>query len=171
MRVTRVINEYQVEIPYLRVKGHVDMILFVEHEQQNYILIVDIKTIATFGYKMKFGRKPEPTPSMHHELQLSTYALAVEKEFGQKGNMYLVYYCKDDSRIKVIKIKRDMLDQAIKYWEDVNKNLDKWIANGLDPLEEGISPIMKWECSYCQFKTKCEVDEIMLDINIGSLHE
>ncbi len=171
MKVTRVINEYQVNLPTLKVKGHVDMILFVEHEGQSYILIIDIKTINKFSYKKKFGRKPDPNPSNHHELQLSTYALAIEKEFGQKGNMYLVYYCKDDSRIKVIKIKRDMLDHAIKYWEDLNKSLDKWIPNGLDPLEEGISPMMKWECSYCKYKTKCEADEIMLNINIGSLHE
>ena len=45
-----------------------------------------------------------------------------------------------------------MLDTASAYWEQVNEIHSK----GMPPLKENESPIMDWECKYCNFSVECE---------------
>ena len=57
------------------------------------IFLYDLKTIGSYPYKLKFGRNPERNQSIHQELQLGTYGLAVLEKFGRLDGMYLLY-CK-----------------------------------------------------------------------------
>lgn len=156
--IRRVINEHPIEIPKLKLKGHIDMILFAEIDSVPVCLIIDLKSIGSYPYKKKFGRKEnrEVNPSRHHELQLATYSLAVEKDFDvSDSQMFLVYYNKDTSKFKVQAVKRDFMNEAIEYWTRINDLVSK----GLPKVNNIESPIRDWECGYCQFKDKCIEDQ------------
>ena len=155
--IKRVINEHPIEISKLKLKGHIDMILFAEIDSIPVCLIIDIKSIASYPYKKKFGRSynREQDPSIHQELQLATYALAVEKDFGvSDSQMFLVYYNKDNSKFKVLPVKRNFMNQAMEYWMTLNS----YISKDLPKIDNINSPIKGWECNYCQYKDKCTED-------------
>ena len=89
-------------------------------------------------------------------MQLSTYGLAVKEEFSRLDGMQLIYYNKDNSRIKAVDIDLDLLNVAEDFW--IRKSQEH--IDGLPILEEGVSPVMGWECSYCNFKDRCEEDSL-----------
>ena len=37
------------------------------------------------------------------------------------------------------------------FWANINKQH----SLGLPNFEEGVSPVMKWECDYCEFFSHC----------------
>ena len=154
--VKRVINEYPIVIPKLKLKGHIDTILFAELDSTPICIIIDFKTIGSYPYKKKFGRyNIDPNPSRHQELQLATYAVAVEKDFNiSNSQLFIVYYNKDTSGLKVLEVKRKYMNEAIEYWTKVNEVCSK----GLPELKTDESPIQEWECRYCQFLDICNLD-------------
>ena len=141
--------EEEILLEDLNVKGFADCVI-VDDDKSVYLY--DFKTISSWGYKMKFGRRVEKEPSIHQELQIATYGIAVQRKFGRLDGMWLVYYNKDTSVIKEVKVPKKRMVTAKSFW----KNQIKKHKNGLPPLEENVSPIMDWECRYCQYVDKCK---------------
>ena len=65
----------------------------------------------------------------------------------------MVYYNKDTSMVKQCEVDLDFIDQAYTYWTSV---IDNHKDNNLPPLQQGVSPVMDWECRYCNFVKLCE---------------
>ena len=122
IELLRVINEHPILIPKLNLKGHIDTILFLKYDSKDIVLIIDFKTIGSYPYKLKFGRSKEVNPSRHQEMQLAIYAVAVERDFDISNSLlFLVYYNKDTSRLKALRVEKDFMNEAIEYWTKVNE--------------------------------------------------
>jgi len=144
--------EKELIIEKLKVKGFADLVLEM---QDGSVFLYDFKSIGSYPYSLKFGRNKQKNP-LTHELQLATYGIAVKEEFGRLDGMQLVYYNKDTSRIKTVDIDLDLMNAAEDFW----KRKAKEHVDGLPLLEEGVSPVMDWECNYCNFKNRCEEDSL-----------
>lgn len=123
------------------------------------VYVYDFKTIGSYPYKLKFGRiaNRESNPSIHQELQLSTYAYAIKKEFGRCDGIYLIYYNKDTSMMKTIEVDMSYMDDAVNFWTSINQIHANPISNNyLPPFQDNVSPVREWECKYCKFKDYCE---------------
>tara|TARA_Y100000401_G_scaffold55907_1_gene44271 strand:+ start:16992 stop:17471 length:480 start_codon:yes stop_codon:yes gene_type:complete len=152
MSIKEVLIEEELEIQDLKVRGFVDLAIVLEDSR---VFVYDIKTINDWSYKLKFGRKyKEAEGSIHQELQLATYGLALEDKYGRVDGLYLVYYNKNTSMIKQVEVSKDRLTSVMSFW----RNIIEEHKNGLPDLKEGVSPVMAWECNYCRFKTKCQED-------------
>ena len=152
MEIKEIYIEKELVLEELKIRGFADLIIEME---DGSIFLYDFKSIGSYPYKLKFGRNKEDKP-LTHELQLSTYGLAVKEEFSRLDGMQLIYYNKDNSRIKVVDIDLDLLNVAEDFW--IRKSQEH--IDGLPILEEGVSPVMGWECSYCNFKDRCEEDSL-----------
>ena len=148
------ITEGEIEIPELNVRGYFDIA-----ELNGGIELVDLKTIAAYSWKRKFGRKEnrDPSPSNKYELQLGTYGIGLQNKIGKDiSTMRLIYYKKDDSTFKEIIVPKSYMNQAVEYWQEVNRLClpePKW--DNLVPGEDMGIPFESWECNFCQYKSKC----------------
>ena len=142
--------EKEIMIPELNVRGFYDLVAVSKEDGSVYL--IDFKTMASFSWSRKFGWKnPDPNASKHQEIQLATYGLAVEKEFGRLDGMYLYYYKKDNSQMRSIEVPLSTLKLAYNFWVNVNEEHKK----GLPMFREGISPVEDWNCKYCRFLDHC----------------
>ena len=140
--------ENEVIIPEWNVRGFYDLVI----ECNGGVYLYDFKTMASFSWSLKFGRKyKSPNQSDHQELQLGTYGYGIKKEFGRLDGMFLCYYKKDDSRMKVIPVSLDYVDKAKRFWTNTNEE----IKGGLPMFKLGVSPASSWNCRYCQFYDHC----------------
>ncbi len=153
----KILTEYEVEIPELKVLGHLDVAVIYEKEKR--IDIYDLKTTGAYKWRILFGRKPDPNPSFMYELQIGTYAFGL-MSMGYDNYDYtlsLIYYNKDTSAMKVVKKDSDhWIDKAIEYWTDLGETLND-IKKDTD-LIPGVSmatPMYNWQCRYCGFKEHC----------------
>ena len=101
-----IINEHPIDIPALNVKGFADMVVTMETGE---VYVYDIKTINSWSWRFKFGRKKESKPSIHQELQLGTYGYGVKEEFGRCDGLFLLYYNKDNSDIRQAEVDLDFI--------------------------------------------------------------
>ncbi len=147
--IDEIIVEQEITIPDLNVRGFYDIVFKMKNGQ---ILLFDIKTIAGYSYKLKFGRKKDTNPSHHQEMQLGTYGYALREQYGRLDGLYLFYYNKDTSLLKTLPVGSQYIDRAKGFWEMI-KSTHKF---GLPSMEEGVAPVMKWECGYCRFKDYCQ---------------
>ena len=85
-------------------------------------------------------------------MQLSTYGLAVKKKYGYLDSMDLIYYNKNDSRMKKLTVPYGYLNKANLYWVNINQEHSR----GLPNFNLGTSPTKDWMCNYCQFKDHCK---------------
>ena len=151
--------EYEVEIPEIQVKGTLDVAYM--NPDINTIEIFDLKSAKAWTLSKKFGYKKnrDKNPSRNYELQLGTYALALKKSNSDwEFALYLVYYKKDDSSIKPIKISNTWIDEAEMYWEELLEATEKGKL-APDDLIAGSAPntpVYEWECKYCQFSPICD---------------
>ena len=151
--INNILIEKEIVLKKIRVRGFFDLLVEVK---EGGIFLYDIKSVASFPYNKKFARKKEQRePSLHHELQLATYGLWVKKEYGRLDGMYILYYNKDNSLLRWKEVSSDRLLTALGFWERIN---DEHSKSSLPTLQDGISPIYRWECSYCNFKSKCNYD-------------
>ena len=148
--VKDIIIEHPIDVPQLNVKGFADIVVVLESEE---VYVYDIKTIGSWSWRFKFGRKKESKPSIHQELQLGSYGYAIKEEFGRCDGLFLLYYNKDTSVMKQLEVDLEFIDLSYNYWTRV-QDLHK--VYGLPPLSEGESPVMEWECKYCQYKDLCD---------------
>ena len=105
---------------------------------------------------MKFSKKykDKGEASIHQELQLATYGIALEREYGKVDGMFIIYYNKNNSIMKQIEVSNDRISDAISFWKETIDNHN----DGLPRLDKGISPVMEWECRYCEYLSKCNED-------------
>ena len=66
--------------------------------------------------------------------------------------MFLIYYNKDDSRMKEVSVDLSYVSVAYRHWREVNDHLKQ----GLPRFEKGVSPAEGWECNYCVYKDICD---------------
>ena len=142
--------EGEIKIDELNVRGFYDVVAkHVVDEQQIYLY--DIKTCGGWSWKMKFGRNKTINPSIHYELQLGTYGYAIKQQFGQLDGMYLYYYNKDDSKMRAVQVPLTYVSRAYLFWKNINDEHKQ----GLPEFRVGVSPVQKWQCNYCQFRSHC----------------
>ena len=145
---SQIMIEREIRLPDVNVRGFLDIII-VEDQA-----LYDIKTCNSWKWKTLFGRNPDPNPADNYSLQLGTYGWWYEEAFGNKlKKLALLYYNKDNSRMREKRIRTSYIDKAKEYWHDVNKRFKK----GNPPIELGVAPAYKWECNpkYCNFYQVC----------------
>lgn len=148
----KVFNEKEFISETLQVRGFADTVII----EDGKVYVYDIKTINAWAYKMRFGRSVKKKGSIHQELQVATYGVMAEQEYGSIDGIFLIYYNKDNSHIKILEVDRDKMLTAIGFWNSI-KDEHK---NGLPQLKKGVSPAMDWECRYCSYKTQCDKDKL-----------
>ena len=147
--ILKVTQEEEIVIPSVNVRGFFDLLV---ETTDNELILIDYKTIATYPYKLKFGKNSKPSTNLRYELQMGTYGYAIREKYGRLDGMYLLYYNKDDSRMTHVSVPLKYLDIAYQYWKLIN-NLH---AQGLPPIDNGVSPVEQWECNYCNYKDLCK---------------
>ena len=138
--------EGEIIIDELSVRGFYDIV----QNKDGQVLLYDIKTAADYSFKKVFNAT-EPYAMKHQELQVSTYGYGVKEKYGRLDGMYIMYYNKNTSVIKYKQIPLMMLNSAYMFWANINKQH----SLGLPNFEDGVSPVMKWECDYCEFFSHC----------------
>ena len=142
--------EKEILIEKFNIRGFLDLVAICKKDDNVYL--IDFKTIGSYPWSRKFGTKYlDPNPPIYQELQLSTYGLWVQQEYGRLDGMWLYYYNKDTSRMRDVNVPLDMLRRAEIFWD----NLIHEHKNGLPMFREGISPVESWNCKYCQYYTHC----------------
>ena len=151
--------EGEIVLEGLNVRGFYDIVMedCKLSKDDPQIRLYDLKTIANFGYRKKFSRTSIPEPSRNHFMQLATYGLAIKRKFGRLDSMDLIYYNKDDSRMKSCSVPIDYIGKAKMYWHSISEEHSK----GLPSFRLGTSPTQKWMCDYCQFKDHCKPPSII----------
>ena len=93
--------EGEIQLPEFNVRGFYDILVIDETDPSlKRISLLDIKTSSRWGFEMKFSKKATiPQENRNHFLQLGTYALGIEKEYGNVDEMSLLYYNKDNSKM------------------------------------------------------------------------
>ena len=56
--------------------------------------------------------------------------------------------------MKQIEVSNDRISDAISFWKGTIDNH----KDGLPIMEKGVTPVMKWECNYCEYLSKCNED-------------
>ena len=148
----KVFNEKEFISETLQVRGFSDTVII----EDGKVYVYEIKTINAWAYKMRFGRSVKKKGSIHQELQVATYGVLAEQEYGSIDGIFLIYYNKDNSHIKVLEVDRDKMLTAIAYWNSIKVEH----KHGLPALKKGVSPAMDWECKYCSYKTQCDKDKL-----------
>jgi hypothetical protein len=68
----------------------------------------------------------------------------------------IVWYNKNDSKMKISEISTDALHAAIAYWNDLNDFINE--EQGIESIPPNGAvgvPMQDWECKYCQYKQYC----------------
>ena len=145
---SKILIEREIRIPEVNVRGFLDIIIIDDNA------LYDIKTCNAWKWKGLFGRKPDLNQPINYNLQLGTYGWWYEIESGKRlEKLALLYYNKDNSRVREKVISTSYVDKAKEYWRDVNARFEK----GNPPIELGVAPVYKWECNpkYCNFYEIC----------------
>jgi len=145
--------EQFVEVPKLRVQGHLD-VAFISKDD-DYAQITDLKTVHSYKWKKMFGRTDsrDKNPSVNYELQLGTYALGLMEKYPKLNEnnieMSLTWYKKETSDIRTSKVPSYWIEQAYNYWEKINKRI--YEENTIPNVGEEDTPVYDWECKYCPY--------------------
>jgi len=109
-----IMMEKKVELPDLNVVGHVDVAVL--DKINNNLKVIDIKTCASYKWRMKFGRKPDPKGNPKYNMQLATYTKALINKFNVFGTveMSLLWYNKDTSALREENVNNSWMKDAIK---------------------------------------------------------
>ena len=144
-------TEGEVKIKDLNVRGFYDIVAKDNTSLEQPVYLYDIKTCGSWAWKIKFGRKKQFNPSIHYELQLGTYGYAIKEMFGRLDGMYLYYYNKDSSDMRAVEVPLTYVSRAYLFWKNINDEHKQ----GLPMFRDGVSPVQKWQCNYCQFLDHC----------------
>ena len=146
-----IMMEKRVEIPELNVVGHLD--IGILDKKTGNLKVVDIKTCASYKWRMKFGRNPDKKGNPNYNMQLATYLKALRDETKSDGlaSMSLLWYNKDTSAMREEYVELPWIDKAIEYWEELNEYSDESTSEDMVVGSYGV-PMENWECRYCGFK-------------------
>jgi hypothetical protein len=163
MSTRKVYSEERVELPDLRVVGTFDAGEYIESE--NKFKLYDLKSAAAYKWQTHFGLKKNriPNSDANYKLQLGTYAAACIDKFldptkDHTIEMYLLWYNKNTSAMRLQPIPNEWIDNALEYWGEVNELLEELGNEYIDDLEPGFSPgvpFQDWECKYCPYYSTC----------------
>jgi len=115
---------------------------------------MDIKTCASYKWRMKFGRKPDPKGNPNYNMQLATYLEALSKELDVDAilEMSLLWYNKDTSALREEYVDAShWIERAMEYWEELNEYSEDTTSENMVVGDYGV-PMENWECRYCGFK-------------------
>ena len=145
--------EQEIVIKDQNVRGFCDVIVedYTDSEDDPYIRLYDFKSVGNYGFRKQFSSKFTKEDPMTYFMQLSTYGLAVKEKYGNLDSMDLIYYGKDDSRMKKLPVDLMYLSKARRYWHVINDEHSK----GLPIFKLGTSPYKEWMCNYCQYRDHC----------------
>jgi len=145
-------SEKRITLPDVNVVGHLDIGVHLLIEDK--LFVYDLKTAHSFKWKKVFGRNIDPKPSVNYQLQLGTYGMGLGRELEcENVELCLLWYKKDDSRMKLQTIDNMWLDNAYEYWVELNETL----ADSVPSPGSTNAPVYNWECNYCPYKgTACE---------------
>ena len=121
-------------------------------EENMSVHLYDIKSAADYSFKKNFNSDNDGSRSNYHELQLATYGYAIKEKYGRLDGMSLLYYNKNTSVMKYKEVPLSLLSSAFMFWANINKQHQQ----GVPSFQDGVSPVMKWECDYCQFYSHCK---------------
>ena len=65
--------------------------------------------------------------------------------------MSLLWYNKDDSKIREEHISADWIEKAFEYWAELVDDTEDKKPEELTPGSYGV-PMSNWECKYCGYK-------------------
>lgn len=154
-KIKQVFAELVIDLyPKYPIKGHADLVLKIDIDGEERVILLDIKTINAFGYSKKFGHKKDPNAQEHHKFQVGTYAMGVEHMFGRCDAIFMLYYKKDNSFLRLEEVDQSYIDKAREYWDTMLEEE----KTGLPKIKDGLSPVYNWECKYCAFDEQCAID-------------
>lgn len=131
----------------LNVCGSLD--LYIKKDKH----LVDIKTVHTYKFSKMFGRYKDTKPAEHHEMQLGTYGMMLNKHNIPVEKISILYVNRNDGRMKEKDVSLDFIEYAKSYWETINLEMEY----GPDGFEEHFMlPVYDWECRYCSFANNCK---------------
>ena len=139
-------------------RGHVDT--YISFKKIDKLEVYDLKSIGSWGWKIKFGKTKIEDTNRFNQLQLSTYTLALMNTLGIKNaEMYLVYYNKDSSEMKTVPVANACFDEAKNYWDELKSFMKSAehndYINAVMPYEYHNIPVEKWECGWCSYQPHC----------------
>ena len=151
-KIELISTEGEIQIPEFGVRGFYDAVFQMKTGE---VYLYDFKTIRSYPYRMKFGRDKSNIAKDNdlHSQQISTYGIAIEKEFGRLDGMFLYYYNKDSSVCKEVEVPLHYMDVARESWAEVQESC---LGSVPPPVKVGSSPKFNWECKYCNFITHCQ---------------
>lgn len=151
-------TEKRIKISKYKVLGHMD----IYEEDGDIKRIYDLKTVASYKWRKKFGRKnTDPNADVNYNLQLGTYGLGVSDSTEPLTNteLYLCWYNKDNSMMKdPVKVDSIWISSAETYWAGLRDALELYKTDNLEPdqVPTGFgAPMQQWECNYCQYSYRC----------------
>lgn len=146
-----IMMEKRIEIPELKLVGHLD--IGIIEKTTGDIKVIDIKTCASYKWRMKFGRNPDKKGSPNYNMQLATYLKALRDETKSDGlaSMSLLWYNKDTSAMREEFVDPSWIDRATEYWEELNEHTEETTSADMVVGSYGV-PMENWECRYCGFK-------------------
>ena len=114
---------------------------------------IEIPRLNVRSWKSMFGKYGSGKPKENYCYQMGTYGLYF-REMGQDvDSMALLFYNKNNSRMKEVEVPLEYIDSAEQYWN----MLADYIEEGAPPVDFGTSPVEEWECNakYCSFFEPC----------------
>ena len=146
---------------------HKDFENAIEHHLEKNAKEITSKKISIFSEKKVSLDKYNVTGTLdigeyiEENGVFNLYGMAIKEELDVKElNMFLVFYNKNTSMIREVKVYADeWIDKATDYWEELT-SLASTMKNGLfeEKLRPGWQfgvPYEDWECKYCNYKTIC----------------
>lgn len=145
----RVMSEVPIRIPHptrhdIVISGRADDIIIITVGKTRYV--VEIKTIDDLETK----RQRNFIPKIEHKAQLNLYLKAYP---GAKG--ILLYIDRSNFEMEEFEVNFDpeLFNDSISRVELLHEYLTK---RELPPPEAKNNPEMQWQCSYCEYRNKCE---------------
>jgi len=139
--------EKEIIIPRLNVRSFIDAMVLKDGA------LYDIKTCNDYKWQSIFGKYGSTDGIQNYMVQLGTYGLYFRENGVKINKMALLFYNKNNSRVKDVRVPRSYIDMAERYWLKVNESFKE----GLPPVERGLAPVEDWECNkkYCSFFEAC----------------
>ena len=148
----RIFIEKELYIHDLNVRGFIDLVMVDDG------VLYDIKSCNYWKWRTIFGKKYyDPDSVKNYMMQTATYAhwynIYYVHDYPKIKSMALLFYNKNDSKMKELKVSMSMIGEAVEYWERVNES----VKEGAPPIELGFAPVQKWECNdkYCSYFEAC----------------
>jgi len=119
---SKLFSEYKINIKDLNITGTLDIGEYTEDKVFN---LYDLKTTAAYKWSTMFGIKKNRQPVFEYDkyrMQLATYSMGMKEELDiNELNMFLVFYNKNTSMIREVKVYADeWIDKAQDYWNELN---------------------------------------------------